>query len=187
MSDPKDYQSPYDYRLPPSTFLSRKSENWYIGAVAESDAVKQAQAKHYDGDDSDAVVTAGVQPPWPGALYMKPINVHTHASAGRLRRSYMKSQNLDGFGAGLGSTDSFGLPLQGLGSVESVQQSLDALIDAQRKAPTAASGAALQPEIDRLKKELEIEKAKRMKGYLLAGLAVTALALGVFYATQKKA
>lgn len=182
MSDPKDYQSPYGYRLPPATFLSRKSESWYIGAVAESDAVKQAQAHHYDGDDSDNVVNAGVQPPWPGALYMKPVNLHTHASTGRLRRSYMKGQNLDG----LGSTDSFGLPLQGLGSVESLQQMLDALSDAQRNAPTPESGAALQPAIDRTKKNIEIEKAERTKGYLLAGLAVTALALGVFYATKKK-
>jgi len=175
-----EYKSPYGYRLPPSTFLSRKSENWYIGAVSEQASVKSAQESHYD--DGDRVVGADVQAPWPGELYMKPVNVHTHASAAQLRRSYMKGQNLDG----LGSTDSFGLPLQGLDPVESMQQSLDALTDAQRKAPTPQSGAALQPEIDRLKKEIEIEKSKRMKKYLLMGLAVTSVAIGIFYATKKK-
>lgn len=108
------HESPYLYRLPPSTFLSRKSDNWYIGASdVESPAkaavvkAKKSPTEHYD---VDRVVNAGVQPPWPGELYMKPVNLHTHAATGLLRRSYMPNQNLDG----LGSTDSFGLPLQGL-------------------------------------------------------------------------
>lgn len=74
--------------------------------------------KHYD-TDRDLVVGAGVQKPWPGALYAKPAVVHTHAHTGALRRSYLPEKTLDGFSGhycgcdGLGSTDSFGMPLQG--------------------------------------------------------------------------
>lgn len=70
--------------------------------------------KHYE-DDVDTVTTAGVQAPWPGALYNKPVVIHSHASTGMLRRSYMPEQNLDGFSGHycMGSTDSFGMPLQG--------------------------------------------------------------------------
>lgn len=78
--------------------------------------------KHYD-TDTDRVVGAGVQAPWPGALYSKPAVVHAHSQRGALRRSYLPEQTLDGFSghyfgccddvAGLGSTDSFGMPLQG--------------------------------------------------------------------------
>lgn len=42
--------------------------------------------------------------------------IHSHASTGLLRRSYLPEQNLDGFSGhycGMGSTDSFGMPLQG--------------------------------------------------------------------------
>jgi hypothetical protein len=74
--------------------------------------------KHYN-TDRDLVVGAGVQAPWPGALYNKPAIIHTHASHGALRRSYLPEKTLDGFSGhycgcdGLGSTDSFGMPLQG--------------------------------------------------------------------------
>jgi hypothetical protein len=74
--------------------------------------------KHYD-TDIDLVVGAGVQAPWPGALYNKPVVIHAHSQTGALRRSYLPEQTLDGFaghycGAGMGSTDSFGMPLQGI-------------------------------------------------------------------------
>lgn len=79
--------------------------------------------KHYDpvfDTNRDLVVGAGVQAPWPGALYAKPVVIHTHAHTGALRRSYLPEKTLDGVsghycGAGLGSTDSFGMPLQGWG------------------------------------------------------------------------
>jgi hypothetical protein len=73
--------------------------------------------KHYD-TSTDLVVGAGVQAPWPGALYNKPVIIHSHASHGALRRSYLPEKTLDGFSGhycGVGSTDSFGMPLQGLG------------------------------------------------------------------------
>ena len=76
--------------------------------------------KHYD-TDTDLVVGAGVQRPWPGALYAKPVVIHSHAKTGALRRSYLPEKTLDGFSGhycgcdGLGSTDSFGMPLQGFG------------------------------------------------------------------------
>ena len=69
--------------------------------------------KHYD-TSTDLVVGAGVQAPWPGALYNKPVIIHSHASHGALRRSYMPEKTLDGFSGhycGVGSTDSFGMPL----------------------------------------------------------------------------
>lgn len=79
--------------------------------------------KHYDpafDTDRDLVVGAGVQAPWPGALYNKPVVIHAHSQRGALRRSYLPEKTLDGFsghycgmGCGLGSTDSFGMPLQG--------------------------------------------------------------------------
>lgn len=71
---------------------------------------------HYD-TDTDLVVGAGVQAPWPGALYNKPVIIHSHSSHGALRRSYLPEKTLDGFSGhycGVGSTDSFGMPLQGL-------------------------------------------------------------------------
>lgn len=77
---------------------------------------------HYD-TDRDLVVGAGIQAPWPGALYNKPVVIHAHSQRGALRRSYLPEKTLDGFSghyfgccgdvAGLGSTDSFGMPLQG--------------------------------------------------------------------------
>lgn len=73
--------------------------------------------KHYD-TDTDRVVGAGVQAPWPGALYNKPVVIHSHAHHGALRRSYLPEKTLDGFSGhycGMGSTDSFGMPLQGFG------------------------------------------------------------------------
>lgn len=80
--------------------------------------------KHYDpafDTNRDLVVGAGVQAPWPGALYSKPVVIHSHSKHGALRRSYLPEKTLDGFSghyccgdvAGLGSTDSFGMPLQG--------------------------------------------------------------------------
>jgi hypothetical protein len=78
--------------------------------------------KHYDpafDTNRDLVVGAGIQPPWPGALYNKPVVIHSHAHHGALRRSYLPEKTLDGFSGhycgcdGLGSTDSFGMPLQG--------------------------------------------------------------------------
>lgn len=71
--------------------------------------------KHYD-TDTDLIVGAGVQAPWPGALYNKPAVVHAHSHRGALRRSYMPEQTLDGVSGhycGMGSTDSFGMPLAG--------------------------------------------------------------------------
>jgi hypothetical protein len=71
--------------------------------------------KHYD-TNTDLVVGAGIQPPWPGALYNKPVVIHSHAHHGALRRSYLPEKTLDGFSGhycGMGSTDSFGMPLQG--------------------------------------------------------------------------
>jgi hypothetical protein len=76
--------------------------------------------RHYD-TDIDRVVGAGVQAPWPGALYNKPAVIHSHANTGALRRSYLPEKTLDGFAGHycacgeLGSTDSFGMPLQGFG------------------------------------------------------------------------
>lgn len=75
--------------------------------------------KHYDpafDTDTDLVVGAGIQAPWPGALYNKPAVVHAHSHHGALRRSYLPEKTLDGFAGhycGMGSTDSFGMPLQG--------------------------------------------------------------------------
>jgi len=77
--------------------------------------------QHYDpvlDTNTDLVVGAGIQAPWPGALYNKTAVVHSHAHYGALKRSYLPDQTLDGVsghycGAGLGSTDSFGMPLQG--------------------------------------------------------------------------
>lgn len=69
---------------------------------------------HYD--DVDRVVGAGVQAPWPGALYNRPVVIHSHARTGSLVRSVMPDQTLDGFSGNyccMGSTDSFGLPLSG--------------------------------------------------------------------------
>ena len=69
--------------------------------------------RHYD-TDTDLVVGAGVQAPWPGALYNKPVIIHSHSSHGALRRSYLPEKTLDGFSGhycGVGSTDSFGMPL----------------------------------------------------------------------------
>lgn len=77
--------------------------------------------KHYD-TDTDRVVGAGVQAPWPGALYNMPVVIHSHAQTGSLKRSYMPEQTLDGFSGhycGMGSTDSFGMPLQGFGDMMS--------------------------------------------------------------------
>lgn len=71
--------------------------------------------KHYD-TDTDLVAGAGVQAPWPGALYAKPVVIHSHAHTGALRRSYLPEKTLDGFSGhycGVGSTDSFGMPLSG--------------------------------------------------------------------------
>ena len=39
-SSPSSSASPYAYRLPPDTFLSRRDPNWYIGAVTLSPAFK---------------------------------------------------------------------------------------------------------------------------------------------------
>ncbi len=77
--------------------------------------------KHYD-TDTDRVVGAGVQAPWPGALYSMPVVIHSHAQTGALRRSYHPEQSIDGFGQHydhIGSTDSFGMPLQGFGDMMS--------------------------------------------------------------------
>lgn len=78
--------------------------------------------KHYDTSTDDLVVGAGVQAPWPGALYNKPVVIHSHSSHGALRRSYLPEKTLDGLSGhycGVGSTDSFGMPLQGLGETSS--------------------------------------------------------------------
>lgn len=77
--------------------------------------------KHYD-TDTDLVVGAGVQAPWPGQLYNMPVVIHTHAQTGSLKRSYHAEQPIDGFGQHydhVGSTDSFGMPLQGFGDMMS--------------------------------------------------------------------
>jgi len=83
--------------------------------------------KHYD-TSTDLVVGAGVQAPWPGALYNKPVVIHSHSSHGALRRSYLPEKTLDGLSGhycGVGSTDSFGMPLQGLGETASAQSLLN--------------------------------------------------------------
>ena len=92
---------------------------------------------HYD-TDTDLVVGAGVQAPWPGALYNKPVIIHSHANHGALRRSYLPEKTLDGFAghyfgccgdvAGLGSTDSFGMPLQGLEESQKSALSIAAMV-----------------------------------------------------------
>jgi hypothetical protein len=85
---------------------------------------------HYD-TDTDLVVGAGVQAPWPGALYNKPVIIHSHASHGALRRSYLPEKTLDGFSGhycGVGSTDSFGMPLQGLDESQKSALSTAAMI-----------------------------------------------------------
>jgi hypothetical protein len=86
--------------------------------------------RHYD-TDTDLVVGAGVQAPWPGALYNKPVIIHSHASHGALRRSYLPEKTLDGFSGhycGVGSTDSFGMPLQGLDESQKSALSTAAMI-----------------------------------------------------------
>jgi hypothetical protein len=85
--------------------------------------------KHYD-TSTDLVVGAGVQAPWPGALYNKPVVIHAHSSHGALRRSYLPEKTLDGLSGhycGVGSTDSFGMPLQGLGETPSMSATSIAL------------------------------------------------------------
>jgi hypothetical protein len=85
--------------------------------------------KHYD-TSTDLVVGAGVQAPWPGALYNKPVVIHSHSSHGALRRSYLPEKTLDGLSGhycGVGSTDSFGTPLQGLGETPSMSATSIAL------------------------------------------------------------
>ena len=85
---------------------------------------------HYD-TDTDLVVGAGVQAPWPGALYNKPVIIHSHASHGALRRSNLPEKTLDGFSGhycGVGSTDSFGMPLQGLDESQKSALSTAAMI-----------------------------------------------------------
>ena len=86
--------------------------------------------RHYD-TDTDLVVGAGVQAPWPGALYNKPVIIHSHSSHGALRRSYLPEKTLDGFSGhycGVGSTDSFGMPLQGLDESQKSALSTAAMI-----------------------------------------------------------
>jgi hypothetical protein len=85
---------------------------------------------HYD-TDTDLVVGAGVQAPWPGALYNKPVTIHSHSSHGALRRSYLSEKTLDGLSGnycGVGSTDSFGMPLQGLEESQKSALSIAAMV-----------------------------------------------------------